>query len=382
MQDDFVAMRNDRYVLPTKVQDKRSGLGVVHDTSGSGQTVFIEPFEVVELNNDLKMADSELRNEELRILRDLGERVALVAPDIRRSLDAAATLDELRARAVFASDLGCVLPEILETPVLRLLAARHPVLVLRGTEVVPNDLCLGEGPSAMVISGPNTGGKTVALKTMGTLALMVRAGLTVPAAAGSAVGWFPLVLTDIGDMQDIQGDLSTFSGHVLSLVQIFEAIDQTPANALVLLDEIAVGTDPVQGAALGRAVLEALLERQAVVATTTHYPELKALSAADPRFINARAEFDGDQGRPTFRLGFGRPGSSHALDVARRVGLPASILERARQHLGPQGLEVEDLLTALETQVASARRDRDETKKAREHAEAALEGVRKQLGRA
>jgi DNA mismatch repair protein MutS2 len=378
LQDDFVALRNDRYVLPAKVQDKRAGLGVVHDTSGSGQTVFIEPFEVIDLNNDLKLAESELRNEELRILRDLGERVALVAPDIRRSLEAVGKLDDLRARAVLARDLRCVLPEILEGPVLRLLDARHPVLVLRGVDVVPNDLRLGEGPSALVISGPNTGGKTVALKTMGVFALMARAGLAVPAAPGTAVGWFPLVLSDIGDLQDIEGDLSTFSGHVMALVQIFEAVDREAVNALVLLDEIAVGTDPVQGAALGRAVLEALLARRVLLATTTHYPELKALSASDPRFLNARAEFDGDMGRPTFRLGFGRPGSSHALDIARRVGLPEEILDDARRHLGPRGLEVEELLTALETQVAAARRDREEATRAREHAEAALEGVRKQ----
>lgn len=374
LQDDFLALRNDRYVLPVKVGSKGAGLGIVHDASGSGQTVFVEPFEVVELNNELKMAESELRNEELRILRDLGERLGAFAFDIRRSLHAAGEIDAIFARARLARDLRAHPPKVVDEGVFELVQARHPVLELRGVDVVANDVRLGRGGAcALVLSGPNTGGKTVTLKTLGLFALMARAGLPIPAEPGSVVGWFPQVLTDIGDAQDVAGDLSTFSGHVRALVEIFDAVDSSEGRSLVLLDEIAVGTDPVQGASLGRAVLEALLDRGTLLATTTHYPELKALAASDPRFVNGRAEFDDELGRPTFRIAYGRPGSSHALDVAARVGLPAAVLEAARHYLGPTSVQVEELLAGLETANAKAREERETARRLREELEAQRE---------
>lgn len=374
LQDDFLAMRNDRYVVPVKATWKRAGLGIVHDTSGSGQTVFVEPFEVIELNNDLKIADAELHQEEQRILRDLCERVALVAGDVTSSLEAAAHLDMVSAKATLAIDLRCSIPEVVDEAVLRLRDARHPVLALRGIDVVPNDVALGGKSRALVLSGPNTGGKTVTLKTLGLAALMVKAGIPIPAGPDSRVGFFPRVLTDIGDAQDVGQDLSTFSGHVLCLSEILRDLDSGPA--LVLLDEIAVGTDPVQGAALGRALLLALLDRGALLATTTHYPELKALSATDDRFVSGRVEFDDALGRPTYRLTVGRPGSSHALDIAARVGLPEEVLALARSFLNPAAADVEDLLAGLEREVSAARDARRAAEADRSAAEAGLAAIR------
>lgn len=358
LQDDFVALRNDRYVVPLKASEKRQGFGIVHDTSGSGQTVFVEPLEIVEMNNDLKMADAELRQEEHRILRDLSERVALIAWDMGQSLTAAAALDLVLSKAKLGQDLGATVFTLSATPGMKLRAARHPILVLQGEEVVPNDLELGEGRRALVLSGPNTGGKTISLKTLGLAALFARAALPFPADEGSEIGWFTGVLTDIGDAQDVREGLSTFSGHLLSLIEIFDSLRGGSGGALVLIDEIAVGTDPVQGAALGRAVLESLLSAGVLLATTTHYPELKALAATDPRFVNARVEFDEREGAPTFRVSVGRPGSSHALDIAARVGLGEPILKLAREFLDRTSADVEQLLSGLESELEQAREAR------------------------
>ena len=376
LMDDFTGLRNDRYVLPLKSQHKNQGLGIVHGTSGSGQTVFVEPWEVVELNNDLKLADAELAQEERRILRDLTERVALVAPAVRTSLRAATELDIVSAKAKLAEDLDAAVPDVVDAPRIALKAGRHPALVLQGLDVVPNDLSIGRPARAMVLSGPNTGGKTVALKTMGLAALLVRAGMPVPADPGSTVGWFDRVLTDIGDLQGIAEGLSTFSAHVLSLVEILADVDSKAGAVLVLIDEIAAGTDPVQGAALGRAILSALLDRDVVLATTTHFAEIKALSTTDDRFASARVEFDPDAGRPTYRLTVGRPGSSHAIDVAARVGLPAAIVAHAQRLLDPTAASVEGMLSGLEGEVVRAREARDAAQADRAKAALELEGVR------
>jgi DNA mismatch repair protein MutS2 len=376
LMDDFTGMRNDRYVLPVKSQHKNQGLGIVHGTSGSGQTVFVEPWEVVEENNNLKLADAELQQEERRILRDLTERVALVAPAVVRSLESAARLDIISAKSKLAEDLGATVPTVVEEPFISLKEARHPALVLQGIDVVANDLSLGRGKRALVISGPNTGGKTIALKTLGLAALMVRSGMAVPAEEGSRVGWFDRVLTDIGDLQGVQEGLSTFSAHVLSLVEILADVDSKAGAVLVLIDEIAAGTDPVQGAALGRAILSGLLDRDVVLATTTHFSELKALSTTDERFTSARVEFDPDAGRPTYRLTVGRPGSSHAIDVAARVGLPADILALARELLDPTAASVEGMLSGLEGEVARAREAKEAALADRAAAAAELAEVR------
>jgi len=371
LQEDYLTQRNDRYVVPVKVQARSMDLGIVHDTSGSGQTVYVEPREVVGLNNKLKMADAELRREELAILGSLCESVALWGEDVLRDLGAAAELDAIGARARLAADMDACEPRIDEDAGLDLRSARHPLLVLRGLDVVPNDLRVREPCRALVLSGPNAGGKTISLKTLGLCALMVRAGMHLPVETGSSIGLFPHLLADIGDQQSVEQDLSTFSGHVLALRTILETLQEDDGDALVLIDEIAVGTDPQQGAALAAAVLHSLVDRGAVVAATTHFAPLKALAETDDRFVNGRMEFDPDALRPTYRLTVGHPGRSYALDIARQLGLPAEVLARAEARLEPTDLELEALLASLEQERADVRRQMAETEARTEAAEAA-----------
>ncbi len=371
LQEDYLTQRNDRYVVPVKVQARSLDLGIVHDTSGSGQTVFVEPREVVGLNNKLKMADAELKREELAILGSLCEAVALWSDDLQRDLGAVAELDAISARARLAADLDACEPRIDEAAGLDLRAARHPLLVLRGLDVVPNDLRLREPRRALVLSGPNAGGKTISLKTLGLCALMVRAGMHLPTEAGSSIGLFPHLLADIGDQQSVEQDLSTFSGHVLALRTILETLQEDDGDALVLIDEIAVGTDPQQGAALAAAVLHCLVDRGARVAASTHFGPLKALAETDERFVNGRMEFDPDALRPTYRLTVGHPGRSYALDIARQLGLPAEVLARAESRLEPSDRELEALLASLEQERAAVRGRAAEAEERVERAKAA-----------
>ncbi len=362
LQDDFLALRNDRYVLPVKAQARSLDLGIVHDTSGTGQTIFVEPREIVGLNNRLKMADAELQREERAILISLCEGVASFARDIRSSLDLVARIDAVVARARLAGDLDASEP-VVEEGAVELLSARHPLLVLRGMEVVPNDLRIGGDRRAMILSGPNAGGKTVTLKTLGLCALMIRAGMHLPVAAGSRIALFPHVLTDIGDSQSVEADLSTFSGHLLTMRRILEMLDEDGDDTLVLIDEIAVGTDPQQGAALAAAVLQAVLDRGALAVSTTHFASLKALAEVDKRFVNGRLEFDAEALTPSFRLSTGSPGRSYAFDIARQLGLPEGVLDAAEQRLEPSHREVEALLTSLEQERAAVRQQRKELEK-------------------
>lgn len=372
LQDDYTTIRGDRYVVPLKAQAKSLDLGIVHDTSGSGQTVFVEPKEVIALNNRLVLADAELRNEERRILAHLSDVVGRQAGEMEEGLGAAGALDFAVARGRLGLDLDGATPEVVAEPRLDAAAARHPLLVLRGLDVVPNRIRLGRPHRATILSGPNTGGKTVTLKTLGLLALMTRAGIPLPAAEGAVVGVFPRVLTDIGDTQSVESDLSTFSGHVRALKEIFTALDEEGGEgALVLLDEVAVGTDPRQGAALGRALLMALLERGCVLATTTHYAELKAMAAVDSRFANARVEYDAEALRPTYRLVHGHPGRSYGLEIARRLGLPGDVLDAAERLVETQEKELEALLAEQENEARRAREEAAQAARARAEAEAA-----------
>ncbi len=378
LQDDFTTVRGDRYVLPVKAQAKNLDLGIVHDSSASGQTVYIEPKEVLSLNNRLVMADAELRHEERRILSSLSQSVGRQAVPLEEGLESAAGLDFIQARGRLGLDLSATLPEIVEAPRLDLRAARHPLLMLRGVEVVPNRITLGSPHLALILTGPNTGGKTVTLKTIGLLTLMARAGLPLPAAEGTVVGFFPQVLTDIGDAQSVEADLSTFSGHLTTLRAMFASLSAAPGPALVLLDEIAVGTDPRQGAALGRAVLEDLLSRGCLLATTTHYTELKALASVDERFQNGRMEYDGDGLRPTFRLTVGHPGRSYALDIARHLNLPEAVVARAESLVESQEKELETLLATQEKEAARARQEAERAREARIRIEAEVRELARQ----
>ncbi len=357
LQDEYVTLREDRFVLPLKASFKSMGLGIVHDTSRSGETVFVEPTAMVGLNNRLKVAEIEIRRESRRILEELAALIAGAAPSLRADREILTRLDVIFASARLALAYDGTPVTITREPVVDLRALRHPLLALPSSRspVVANDVALGEVPGKseakiLVVSGPNAGGKTVLLKAVGLAALAARAGLLVPAAPGSRVGFFDRVLADIGDQQSVVSDLSTFSAHLANLARIIEAVQGASPEAplLVLCDELMAGTHPEQGAALARATLEALAEGPALVITTTHYDSLKALTEGDRRFRNAGMEYDLEHLRPTFRLRDGLPGRSYALDIAARMGLPAPVLARAEELLDASSLGLENVLRDLE----------------------------------
>jgi DNA mismatch repair protein MutS2 len=401
MQDQFWTIRQDRYVLPLKASAKSMGLGIVHDSSRTGETVFVEPVAVVALNNRLKMADLGIEHEVRRILEALSRDVAEAAPSLRGNLAILTTLDVIcaKARLGFAYEGS---PAILvDDTFIDLRQARHPLLVLRaareGFRVIPNDVTLGgDEARILIVSGPNAGGKTVTLKVLGLAALMVRAGLLVPAAPGSKVGFFDDVLPDIGDRQSVMGDLSTFSAHLANLAAILRAAGvgegqeagfsterggpgpRRARRVLVLLDELMAGTNPEQGAALARATLEALagLGEGALVITTTHADALKALPEADPRFRNAGMEYDLARLAPTFRVRSGVPGRSYALDVAARMGMPAGVLARARELAGGTTVALEEVIATLEAREAELAEETARLQRARAEMEATTDDQR------
>ena len=346
LQDTYYTQRDDRYVLPIRTDGKGFVKGIVHGTSQSGQTIFIEPEEIVDLNNRKKLAECEVADEERRIFARLSGWVAEEADGFDAALAAAETLDVIAAAAVLAEDLIAAAPIIDDAPRIALLHARHPLMLLAGRRCVANDVTVVAG-GVLLVSGPNAGGKTVALKTTGLCALMTRFGLHLPAESGSVMGWFTGVRSDIGDAQSLEANLSTFTGHV---AELREYLADGGPGTLILVDEIAVGTDPEQGAALAQAVLEALAARGVTAIVTTHYERLKALGASDPRFANASVGFDMEKLEPTFKLHLGVPGSSGALVVARRMGLPGEVVERAAAILGDTGMSVEHLLASVAEQ--------------------------------
>ena len=346
LQDAYYTQREDRCVLPIRTDGKGFVRGIVHGTSQSGQTLFIEPEEIVDLNNRAKLAEAEVLDEERRIFVKFSNWIAEEAPGFEISLATAETLDVIAAAAIMADDTISSEPVLDPAPRIALLHARHPLMLLAERRCVANDVTVAAGQT-LLISGPNAGGKTVALKTVGLIALMARAGLHVTAEPASVMGWFPDVRTDIGDAQSLEHDLSTFSGH---MVNLRELLATAGPGSLVLIDEIAVGTEPEQGAALAQAVLEALAERGVTSIVTTHYDRLKALGATDPRFANASVGFDLARLEPTFKLHLGTPGSSGALAVALRMGIRTDVVERARLLMGPQVAKVEDLLANVADQ--------------------------------
>jgi len=346
LQDVYYTQREDRYVLPVRTDGKGFVRGIVHGTSQSGQTLFIEPEEIVDLNNRAKLAEADVADEERRILVKFSGWVAEEADAFDAALAAAEALDVIGSAAIIADDTVATEPIIDEAPRIALLHARHPLMLLAERRCVANDVTVAAG-ATLVVSGPNAGGKTVALKTVGLAALMVRCGHHLTAESGSAMGWFPDVRSDIGDAQSLEHDLSTFSGHMVNLRELLAAAGH---GSLVLIDEIAVGTDPEQGAALAQAVLEALAGRGVTSIVTTHYERLKALGATDPRFANASVGFDLARLEPTFKLHLGAPGSSGALTVARRMGIAADVVDRARDLMGPHVVKVEELLASVADQ--------------------------------
>jgi len=345
--EDYVTLRNDRFVIPVRAENRRSVPGIMHGTSGTGQTVFLEPFETVETNNQLVQLAEEEAAEIVRILRELTERLQLLRGPLVAAAETIAKMDSVFARARFARDFDAAMPEFAAQGELRLEAARHPVLEdkLRreNRAIVPMSLALGGDERVLVISGPNTGGKTVALKTTGIAVLSAQSGIPV-AAQRAVLPLFDRVLVDIGDEQSIAADLSTFSAHMLNLKAMLQAA--TP-QSLVLVDEMGTGTAPEEGAALAVALLEEFRAKNCIVLATTHHDRLKTYASTTPGVVNAAVEFDDVNLRPTYRLMVGVPGGSSGIAIAQRLGLASSIIARARSLLTPESREAADLIAYL-----------------------------------
>ncbi|MGI8928182.1 MAG: endonuclease MutS2 [Candidatus Limnocylindrales bacterium] len=348
LQEPLVTLRNGRYVVPVRADQRGRVKGIVHDQSGSGQTVFIEPLVIVELGNVWREGQLAVEAEEERILDDLSTLVDGQADGLDETLAVLATFDFWAARARFSAELDGIRPTTVESDDVELLSARHPGLTGR---VVPIDIRLGGDIRALVITGPNTGGKTVALRTLGLLSLMHQSGLHIPVSAGSRLPVFRDIFADIGDEQSIAQSLSTFSGHLRSIVRIVEAAGP---GCLVLLDELGAGTDPTEGSALAQALLDHFIAAGALVAATTHYAELKTYAYNTPTASNASVEFDLETLSPTYRLSIGLPGTSHAFAIAERLGLPASLVADAKARLGEAQEEFEKTLASIrEAQVTA-----------------------------
>jgi len=356
LQDPIVTQRGGRYVVPVKAEYRAAVKGIVHDQSASGQTVFIEPLEIMEANNALREAELAERLEVERILDELSRRIEKSGEDLDAMTTALAALDLILAKALYADALEATRPELNAEGVLDLVDARHPLLVEQGS-VVGVDVRLGGEFRVLVVTGPNTGGKTVTLKTIGLLTAMAACGLAIPAERGR-VPVVRSIFADIGDEQSIAQSLSTFSSHLRNVVATLADAER---GDLALLDEVGAGTDPDEGAALAMAVLETLLERGVLVAATTHYPELKAFALNTPGVRNASMEFDANTLRPTFRLHIGLPGASNAFAIAERLGLDKSVLARADTHLS-------ELHRSLERTLLEAERQRTELSSALEEA--------------
>ena len=354
LQEPIVTLRNGRYVVPIKAEARSRVKGIVHDASGSGQTLFIEPLIAVELGNAWREAQAAEAEEVARILDELSAFVAANAEALRETLAALARFDLWAAKAQLAADMDGVRAETADRPEVVLLSARHPGLSERA---VPIDVRLGDGYTALIVTGPNTGGKTVTLRTLGLFGLMHQAGLHVPAATGSRLPIFLDIFADIGDEQSIAQSLSTFSGHLRSIIRIVEAAGP---GTLVLLDELGAGTDPTEGSALAQALLDHFIRAGALVAATTHYAELKAYAHTTTAARNAAVEFDLETLSPTYRLTIGLPGGSQAFAIAERLGLPDGIVSLARSRLSEAQQTFEATLASIKASegAASAALDR------------------------
>jgi DNA mismatch repair protein MutS2 len=373
LQEPIVTTRGDRYVVPVKADFRGRVRGIVHDQSSSGATLFIEPLVVVELNNALREVQAQEQAEVERILREVSQEVGVDAAGIDQAIEALAELDLQLAKARYSRLHRAVEPMLNDDGRIDLRRARHPLLTGR---VVPIDVDLGRDWFMIVVTGPNTGGKTVALKTVGLLTLMAQAGLHVPAQDGSELSVFEDVFADIGDEQSIEQSLSTFSSHVTRIVEVLRAIEgirrrgpDARPRALVLFDELGAGTDPDEGSALARSILTYLLDRRIPTVATTHYSELKAFAHEQKGVVNASVAFDVDTLSPTYELEIGLPGRSNALAIAARLGLDQRIVRGARRHLGTAGVRMEGLLHDLEQERDAAADERQQLEQQRAEAE-------------
>ena len=377
LQEPIVTQRDGRFVLPLRAEFKGRIRSVIHDQSASGATLFIEPVTIVDLNNEVRELELTERDEVRRILAEVSARIGAESLAISQTVEALAAIDLAIAKARYAESMKAWEPILLDWQEagegggrIRLMAARHPLL--DPETVVPVDVILDAETTALVITGPNTGGKTVALKTAGLLSLMAQAGLHLPAASGSEIALFEGVYADIGDEQSIEQSLSTFSAHIANIIHILE---RAGPRSLVILDELGAGTDPQEGSALARAILDELIERNATTLVATHYPELKTFAHTTDGVRNASVEFDLRTLRPTYHLVIGLPGRSNALAIAERLGLQPAVIARARQMLNPEDVRAEGLLDEIHRQRDAARLSRREA----EAAQSAVEALKAEL---
>ncbi|MFZ0217191.1 MAG: endonuclease MutS2 [Candidatus Dormiibacterota bacterium] len=384
LQEPIVTMRGGRYVIPVRADQQGQVRGIVHDQSSSGATVYIEPIAVVEANNRLRQLEAEERNEVERILREASDDVAAHREPIVATVEELGELDCRLSRARWARAVRASRPRLNRDRRVVLHGARHPLL---GDHVVPIDFRLDADVFMVVVTGPNTGGKTVALKSVGLLTLLAQSGLWIPAEPGSEIAVMDEVYADIGDEQSLEQNLSTFSSHLARIIEMLRRVDQTTGrgeapNMLVLLDELGSGTDPDEGSALARAILSHLRGRRVPTVATTHLSELKAFAHESEGVVNASVTFDVETLSPTYRLEIGVPGRSNALAIASRLGLRPSIVREARQYQGSAGVRLEGLLADLERERAAARRERRESAEARaalDREQAALDEARARL---
>ena len=342
IQDDIITIRQGRYVIPVKQQEKGKFPGVIHDKSESGVTVFVEPLAVVELNNELKELFQEEKREEYRILQRLTALIGKNGEDILSNFKYLGELDLINAKAEVSRKMNAAQPKISSKNIIRLIRARHPLLK---NKVVPIDIELGKTFDTLIITGPNTGGKTVTLKTVGLLHLMAQSGLHIPAAIDSEIVVFRKIFADIGDEQSIEQNLSTFSAHMKNIISILKVADE---HSLVLMDELGAGTDPSEGSALAMAILDFLRKKRAIILSTTHHDSLKAYAYLTEGVANARVEFDEKTLQPTYRVSIGLPGKSCAFSVARRLGLPGFVLRNAEEYLEKEKIDLENLIKRME----------------------------------
>ncbi len=387
LQEPIITQRDGRYVIPLRAEFKGQVKAIVHDQSSTGATLFVEPLPVVDLNNEVRELELQQRDEERRILAELSARIGATASEINSGIENLASLDLAFAKAKYGEELKASEPLLVEIDemnrgegilprvnLIHLLQARHPLLDPRS--VVPINVDPAPGTYAIVITGPNTGGKTVSLKTVGLLALMAQSGLHIPAQSGSELTCFDDIFADIGDEQSIEQSLSTFSSHITNIIRILKNSSQ---RSLVILDELGAGTDPQEGAALARAILSHLIDKQVTTLVATHYPELKTFAHSAAGVVNASLEFDVHSLRPTYHLTLGLPGRSNALLIAQRLGLDQQLIEAARNEIDPADLRADKLLDDIRKERNRTSREREKLEKARHRLESQGRDLEKRL---
>jgi len=364
LQENIITMRSDRFVIPVKAEHKGSIQGIVHDVSSTGATVFIEPISVVETNNEIRKLLADEKEEIERILASLSNEVGVVSKLVEMTYETIIMLDIIFAKAEYALNTNAYKPLLNDKGIINLIKARHPLLDEK--TVVPTDIYLGKDFDTLVVTGPNTGGKTVTLKTIGLLTIMAQSGLFITSNEGSEISVFEDIFADIGDEQSIEQSLSTFSSHMVNIVDILDKVND---RSLCLFDELGAGTDPTEGAALAISILEFVKNMGAKSCATTHYSEIKMYALSNDRVENASCEFDVETLAPTYRLLIGIPGKSNAFAISKRLGLSDYIIEKAKEHIDTESVKMEDVLSELEKNRIRAEKDKDKAKSIKKEAQ-------------